>query len=118
MIGDFLYKCGAFLVQAQAEAGKIPEVTALPTTAATVAHSSPFVVVLQLLYSVICIGLIIAVMLHTTKSEGLSGMMGGATQSIFRGKKSFEDKISTFTTYLAAGFIIGSFVIFILIRKF
>jgi len=115
MIGDFLYKCGALL--AQAGGGKVPEVTALPTAAAPVANSSPLVIVLQLLYSVICIGLIVAVMIQTTKSEGLSGMMGGATQSIFRGKKSFEEKISTFTNYLAAAFIIGSFIIFMLIRK-
>ncbi|GEM_PF-684798 len=117
MIGDLIYKLGAFLIQAQAEAGKVPEVNVMPPPAAAASLPSPFIVVLQLFYCVICIGLIAAVMLQTTKSEGLSGMMGGASQSIFRGKKSFEEKISTITTYLAAAFIIGSFVIFMLIRK-
>lgn len=62
-------------------------------------------------YLLVCIGLIIAVLVQTTKSEGLSGIIGGATQSIFRGKKSIEEKLNQFTTYLAVAFIALSIAI-------
>ena len=62
-------------------------------------------------YLLICIGLIIAVLVQTTKSEGLSGVIGGATQSIFRGTKSIEQKLNQFTTYLAVAFIVLSIAI-------
>ncbi|HXE73830.1 MAG TPA: preprotein translocase subunit SecG [Candidatus Nitrosotenuis sp.] len=66
---------------------------------------------LMFLYLLVCAGLIFAVMSQTTKAEGLTGLMGGATQSVFRGKRSFEEKLSTLTNWLAGAFIVLSIVI-------
>ena len=62
-------------------------------------------------YLLVCVGLIVFTLIQTTKSEGLSGVIGGASQSIFRGKKSVEEKISQWNTYLAVSFIILSIII-------
>jgi protein translocase SecG subunit len=112
---DLLYRLGILLVQAQTpleqikvEPGSMPKV---PVMAGNVAVS-----VLEIVYCIVCVALVVMVMTQTTKSEGLTGMLGGSTQSIFRGKKSFEEKISTFTTWIAGSFIIGSFVIFLIIK--
>ena len=44
--------------------------------------------VLSIVYGLVAIGLIIAVLTRTTKSEGLSGSMMGPSESVFRGKKT------------------------------
>ncbi len=119
MIFEWIYRLGAFLTQAQTPMETVNRLQATPPPQG-IPPSAPLnilVVILQLIYFVICLGLIAAVMSQTTKSEGLTGMMGGATQSIFRGKKSFEEKIHTITTWLAGTFIIGSFLLFFVIRN-
>lgn len=60
---------------------------------------------LTLLYIVVCLGLIAAILARTTKSEGLSGSMMGPAETVFRGKKSVEDNISTLTNALAVLFL-------------
>lgn len=71
--------------------------------------------VLQMLllavYFLVCVGLVAAVLMQTTKSEGLSGTIGGSTQSVFKGSKGFEEKIDNITSYLAWAFLALSFVI-------
>lgn len=111
---DLLYRLGILLVQAPLEQikmdpGTMPKV---PVMAGNVA-----VTVLEIVYCIVCVALVVMVMTQTTKSEGLTGMLGGSSQSIFRGKKSFEEKINTFTTWIAGSFIIGSFVIFLIIKQ-
>jgi preprotein translocase subunit SecG len=117
---DWIYRAGAFLAQVQAQ---VPvenpvRVNPAPHPASPMAPGGIAISILQIIYFVVCIALIAAVMLQTTKSEGLSGMMGGSTQSIFRGKKSFEEKVSTITTWVAGAFVIGSFLIFLAIKTF
>lgn len=121
MILDWIYRLGAMYVQAQTQmpvkAENLPSVNAAPHPPSPHQPGGIVIIFLQIVYFVICIGLIVMVMLQTSKSEGLTGMMGGATQSIFRGKKSFEEKISTITTWLAGAFVIGSFLIFLIIKN-
>lgn len=62
-------------------------------------------------YFLVCAGLVVLVLVQTSKSEGLSGTLGGATQSIFRGKRSFEEKLNQITAYVATAFIVGSILI-------
>ena len=78
---------------------------------------SAFSVLLAIIYILVCIALIELVLVQTTKSEGLSGIIGGASQSVFRGKASFEEKFNTYTTYVAWGFLILSIFISFLIFK-
>ena len=70
-----------------------------------------FSTLLVILYILVCVALVFFVLIQTTKSEGLSGVIGGATQSIFRGKKSVEEKITHWTTYFAAAFVVLSIII-------
>ncbi|MFH0802893.1 MAG: preprotein translocase subunit SecG [bacterium] len=62
-------------------------------------------------YFLVCVGLVASVLMQTTKSEGLSGTIGGSTQSVFRGSKGFEEKMDSITSYLAWAFLGLSFVI-------
>lgn len=67
--------------------------------------------ILLFVYFVICAALVFLVLVQTSKSEGLSGTLGGSTQSIFKGKKSFEEQIDKITKYTAIAFIVLSIFI-------
>ncbi len=67
--------------------------------------------VLVIIYFLVCAGLIAAVLSQTTKSEGLTGSMMGPSQPVFRGKKSWEDKLSTITNILAVAFLVLSMLV-------
>lgn len=70
--------------------------------------------VLQLISSIVLIGL---VMSQTTKSEGLSGTIGGKTASSFRGKPGIDDKMSYYTKIAAIAFGISSVLVYIFTAK-
>ena len=57
-----------------------------------------------------CIALIAAVMSQTTKSEGLSGTIGGRTETSFRFKPGFEEQLATITKWCAIAFLVTSFL--------
>ncbi|MDQ7822994.1 MAG: preprotein translocase subunit SecG [Candidatus Eremiobacteraeota bacterium] len=117
MILNWIYKAMLFLAQAQTPVELNPAVKQVPPPVMPHQPGNILIIVLQVIYFLVCAGLIAAVMLQTTKSEGLSGMLGGATQSVFRGKKSVEEKIGLITSYLAGAFIVGSLVIFMLMKN-
>lgn len=80
---------------------------ATPSLVTTLSHG--FVLSL---YFVICAALIVCVMFQTTKSEGLSGVIGGtASSSLFKGKKSAEETLTMWTSRLAVAFLVFSFFI-------
>ncbi|MEW6277282.1 MAG: preprotein translocase subunit SecG [Candidatus Eremiobacterota bacterium] len=56
----------------------------------------------------VCLGLVGCVLSQTTKSEGLGGSIMGPSQSVFKGKKSSDEKLSTVTRFLAIAFIVLS----------
>lgn len=63
---------------------------------------------------IVSFGLITAILLQTTKSEGLSGTIGGKRESVFKGKKGTEAILDKVTTVLAITFLISSLFIAIL----
>jgi len=65
-------------------------------------------IVVNLAMSVILIGL---VMSQTTKSEGLTGTIGGKAQSAFRGKPGLDDKLNLWTRYAAVGWMITAIMV-------
>ena len=65
-------------------------------------------VIINLAMSVILIGL---VMSQTTKSEGLSGTIGGKAQSAFRGKPGLDDKLNLWTRYAAVGWMVTAIIV-------
>lgn len=52
------------------------------------------------------VALIVLVMSQTTKSEGLSGTIGGKMSSSFRGRPGIDEKLSLFTKYAAISFMV------------
>lgn len=87
----------------------------LPANFPAAAHSVHTMNVLQYIilfvYFAICAALIFLVLVQTSKSEGLTGTLGGATHTVFKGKKSFDEQIEKITTYVAVLFVVLSIVI-------
>jgi len=58
--------------------------------------------------------LVTTILSQTSKSEGLSGTLGGRTESVFKGKgaaKSLDEKLEQITAVLAIGFLILATII-------
>lgn len=60
---------------------------------------------------IITIGLIALIMSQTTKSEGLTGTIGGKSESVFRGKPGAEEKLQELTKWTAIAFIVSSAIV-------
>lgn len=58
--------------------------------------------------------LITLVMLQTTKSEGLTGTIGGKVSSTFHGKPGMEDRLANLTKWSAVGFMATSALVYII----
>jgi protein translocase, SecG subunit len=95
-------------------------VTTTDTVVGNVAKSggnSFLVVSLCVIYAIVCVGLVVLVMLQTSKQEGLGGVFGSSMQNLFRGKQSAEQKIAKFTSIIGFIFVILSMVICFIINK-
>lgn len=66
-------------------------------------------IVIQMLSAV---GLIVLVMSQTTKSEGLTGTIGGKASSSFRGKPGIDDKLAGLTKWCAIAFMVASALVY------
>lgn len=67
--------------------------------------------VLLTIQALSCIALIVAVMSQTTKSEGLSGTIGGHTSASFKFKPGFEEQLDNITKWCAVVFLVASFLV-------
>lgn len=66
------------------------------------------------IYGVVCFTLTGAVMLQTSKAEGLAGILGGGMQNDFKGKEAKNSREETFkmwTNYLCIAFVILSIIL-------
>jgi len=54
------------------------------------------------------LALIAIIMSQATKSEGLSGTIGGKTESAFQGKPGFDDRLGEITKWAAVFFMVTS----------
>lgn len=57
------------------------------------------------------LGLLALVMSQTTKSEGLTGTIGGKAESAFRGKPGAEDRLKSITKIAAIAFLVSSAIV-------
>ncbi len=90
---------------AQTPAATTPVVAATSTSAGM----SGLQIVFGLVYMAVCLILILAILSRTTKNEGLSGsMMGGSSETTFRGAKSTDDTVDTITNGVATAFVVLS----------
>ncbi len=62
--------------------------------------------VLTVIHVVVAIGLIVTVTLQSGKSAGLSGAVGGGTESFFGRKKGLEEKLERATIIFSVLFMI------------
>ncbi len=69
--------------------------------------------VFQIIFIIVCLGLIAVVLLQSGRSTGLGAIAGGA-QTLFGKKKGLDDKLSQFTTWLAVAFMALSVLLTIL----
>ena len=76
-----------------------------------------FRTVLTVVWMLSAVGLIVLVMSQTTKSEGLSGTIGGKTSSSFRGKPGIDDKLSDLTKWCAIAFMVASALVYYVASK-
>lgn len=62
--------------------------------------------VLTIIHVLVAIGLIVAVILQSGKSAGLSGAIAGGAESFFGRKKGLEEKLERITVILAVVFVV------------
>jgi preprotein translocase subunit SecG len=62
------------------------------------------------------IALIAIVMSQATKSEGLSGTIGGKSESAFQGKPGFEDRLEEITKWAAISFMVVSALVAFVVK--
>jgi protein translocase SecG subunit len=62
------------------------------------------------------IALIAIVMSQATKSEGISGTIGGKSESAFQGKPGLEDKLAEITKWAAITFMVVSALVAYVVR--
>lgn len=67
--------------------------------------------ILMVVQMFIALVLLFFVMSQATKSEGLSGTIGGKSESAFRGKPGAEDRWKDFTKWSAIAFMFISAVL-------
>lgn len=67
-----------------------------------------FFVALQMISA---IALIAIVMSQATKSEGLTGTIGGKAESAFQGKPGLEERLSEITKWAAITFLVMSAIV-------
>jgi protein translocase SecG subunit len=72
-----------------------------------------FFYVLQLISALALIGI---VMSQASKSEGLSGTLGGKSESAFHGKPGFEEKLDVITKWAAIVFMVVSIMVAYAVR--
>ncbi len=61
---------------------------------------------LNIIFLIASIGLIASVLLQSSKSSGLSGSLGGGSQTMFGKKKGIEDFLSKLTIVFAVLFVV------------
>lgn len=67
-----------------------------------------FFIVLQIISALALIGI---VMSQSTKSEGLSGTIGGKAESAFQGKPGIEERLGEITKWAAIFFMVTSAIV-------
>lgn len=57
---------------------------------------------------ILSVGMILCILFQTTKSEGLSGVIGGASSSSLGGKSSTDRQLESVTKYIAVGWLVAT----------
>jgi preprotein translocase subunit SecG len=79
-------------------------------------HYPGAVLVLQILFMLATVGLIALMSIQTTKTEGLSGSIGGRAEAAYKGRLGFEQQITRVTSATAVVWIVLAVVFFVVTR--
>jgi preprotein translocase subunit SecG len=83
----------------------------------SLAEQHPAIVLaIQLLFMIATIGLIALMSVQTTKTEGLSGSIGGRAEAAYKGRLGFDQQITRITTTFAVAWIALAVVFFVVTR--
>ena len=63
------------------------------------------------------LALIAIIMSQATKSEGLSGTIGGKTESAFQGKPGFDERLGEITKWAAVFFMVTSAIVSYVVKQ-
>ena len=63
---------------------------------------------LMVIQGLAAVGMVIVILMQTTKSEGLTGTIGGKASTTFKGKPGTEEKLNTYTRWTAITFMVAS----------
>ena len=63
------------------------------------------------------LALIAIVMSQATKSEGLSGTIGGKTESAFQGKPGLDERLGEITKWAAVFFMVTSAIVSYVVKQ-
>jgi preprotein translocase subunit SecG len=70
----------------------------------------------QVLFLITVIGLVALMSIQTTKTEGLSGSIGGRMESAYKGRLGIEQQLQRLTTGFAISFMFLAIVNFLITR--
>lgn len=68
-------------------------------------------ILLSIAQVILSLGLIFIVAIQQTKSEGLSGTIGGQVTSSFKGKPGFDERLNDITKNLGIAFFVVSVLV-------
>lgn len=72
--------------------------------------------ILLVLHFILAVGIIVAVLMQSGRSAGLSGAIAGGAETFFGKKKGLDELLSKITAYLGIIFAVVSLTLFILMK--
>jgi preprotein translocase subunit SecG len=114
----------AFLALAATPAATLPTPKPLPSLLTnfqfqqqTFGSTHPALVwIVETLFIVCAVGLVGLMSVQTTKNEGLSGSIGGRSESAYRGRLGLDQQLARLTTAIAVAFVILAILYFLVTR--
>ena len=90
--------------------------TAVPTGPSWGSEHIAVLYLIQILFIISVVGLIVLMSIQTTKTEGLSGSIGGRMESAYKGRLGIEQQLTRLTTVFAVSFMFLAVLNFVITR--
>jgi preprotein translocase subunit SecG len=74
-------------------------------------------VLLSIIQVLVAVGIILLVNMQQPRNEGIGASIGSATQSSFKGKASFEERLSEMTRVLGIAFFVVSILVVVVMDR-
>ena len=94
----------------------VPPAAAVPTGPSWGSEHLVVLYLIQVLFIISVVGLIALMSIQTTKTEGLSGSIGGRMESAYRGRLGMEQQLARATTGFAVAFMFLAILNFVITR--